>query len=76
MSDTGPPNDLWRVDVAGIPVMVKGKPSYEFLQSINTERARMKLALHRILKMDPEEWGKQGIYTAQKIARDGLERAP
>ena len=70
-----PPGDMWRVDVAGIPVSVKGRASYEFLQSVNTERARMKMALHRILHMDPQDWGDLGIDKAQEIARAGLGSA-
>jgi len=67
--------EFWRVDVAGCPVSVRGKPSYEYLQSVNSDLARMKMALHQILHLDPEEWGKQGIYKAQAIAKNGLERS-
>lgn len=40
--------DLWRVDVGGVPILVKGKPAYEYLQHINSRMAKMKLALHKI----------------------------
>ncbi len=59
------PANLWRVDVAGIPVTVYGKPACEHLESVNRDLARMKMALHCILHAEPEE-------RIQTIARDGL----
>ena len=64
---------LWRVDVAGVPVYVSGKPACEHLQIVNSDLARMKMALYRILRMNPDEWGKQGIFKAQSIAQEGLK---
>jgi hypothetical protein len=65
----------WRVDVKGYPVTVLGKHARDHLQQANLELARMKMALHRILYMDPEKLGKQGIYKAQTIAKEGLGHA-
>lgn len=44
----GPVDDMWRVDVAGCPVLVKGEPSKDFLTHVNRRMARMKMALHKI----------------------------
>lgn len=41
-------NDMWRVDVAGYPVSVKGQAARAHLEQINHQFARMKMALHRI----------------------------
>lgn len=44
----GPVSDMWRVDVAGVPVNVRGKNAYLHLQNVNRQLAKMKLALHKI----------------------------
>lgn len=41
-------SDMWRVDVAGIPVMVKGEHAYRHLEDVNRKLAKMTLALHKI----------------------------
>ncbi len=66
--------DLWRADVSGVACFVRGEETMHHLERVNLQVAKMKMALHRILHMDPEEWGKQGIYKAQKIANEGLGR--
>lgn len=48
MSDTG---DMWRVDVAGYPVSVRGLPAKDHLERVNNQLARMKMALYRIAKI-------------------------
>ena len=63
----------WRVDVKGYPVTVIGKYAHDHVSQAVLEMARMKMALHRILHMDPKEWGAQGIYHAQNLAREGLQ---
>jgi hypothetical protein len=50
MSET---TNLWRVDVAGYPIDVRGEDERDYLQQVNSQLARMKMALHRIAKMDP-----------------------
>lgn len=62
----------WRVDVKGFPITVDWETERDHLQLVNAELAQMKLALHRILGMNADEWGKQGIWMAQKIAYEGL----
>ena len=37
------------------------------------EVLRLRSALNKIVEMDPESWGKQGIWAAQKIAREALK---
>lgn len=66
----------WRVDVRGYPVTVLGRHAHDLIRQHNQEYARMKMALHRILHMNPDEWGKRGIYKAQKLAKEGLGLEP
>jgi hypothetical protein len=40
--------DMWRVDVAGYPVFVKGQVARAHLEKVNQQLARMRLALHKI----------------------------
>ena len=72
-SETTDPME-WRVDMKGYPVTVLGKYARDHMEQMNREYGRMKMALHRILHMNPDEWGKQGIYHAQAIAKEGLNR--
>lgn len=58
--------DMWRVDVAGYPVSVKGQVAYEHLQQVNRSLAQMKLALHQIAKIANKPGG------VGQIARDVL----
>ena len=62
-------SDKWRVDVRGYPITVLGEYARDFLDKHNSEYNRMKMALHRILKMDVS--GGEGA-VAQAIARKGL----
>lgn len=64
--------DTARVDVKGCPITVIGDDARRHLEGVNADLARMKMALHRIMHMNPDEWGKQGIYRAQAIAKEGL----
>lgn len=70
-----PEGNIWRVDIMGYPCFVKGEHAKDHLEQVARELARMKMALHRILKMDPKEWGAQGIYKAQNLATEGLCKA-
>jgi hypothetical protein len=58
--------DMWRVDVAGVPVSVRGQVAYEHLQQVNRSLAQMKSALHQIAKMADKPGG------VGQIARDIL----
>jgi hypothetical protein len=49
---TTPPGDMWRVDVAGVACMVRGKGAKEHLERVNSTLARMKLALHKIVLIE------------------------
>lgn len=40
---------LLRVDVAGVPVMVRGKIDYDHLTQVNRALAISRLALHKIM---------------------------
>lgn len=44
---------LLRVDVAGVPIMVRGEDAYEHLTRVNRSLAVAVLALHRVAKGDP-----------------------
>jgi hypothetical protein len=66
-------SDHWRVDIKGYPIVVIGEYAREHLEKAYSEYCHMKLALHKIIAMDPENWGKQGIWAAQKIAREALK---
>jgi hypothetical protein len=48
-----PQPTLLRVDVAGVPVMVRGQHDYEHLTRVNRSLAIAVLALHRIAAGDP-----------------------
>lgn len=48
--------NLRRVDIAGIPTMVLGDDAVHRIQARNTEFARMKMALHRIARMEAFEF--------------------
>ena len=63
-----------RVDVKGYPVTVLGEYASEHLQQMNREYGRMKLALYRILHMNADIWGAQGVCRAQTLAAEGLGR--
>lgn len=41
---------IWRVDIAGRTVFVRGEDAYRHLLSVNSQMANMKMALHRIAK--------------------------
>jgi hypothetical protein len=58
-----PESDMWRVDVAGYPISVRGQHAHDHLEQINRENARMKLALHKLKWIDGE---------VGKVARMGL----
>lgn len=45
---------IWRVDIAGRTVFVRGEDAYRHLLSVNSQMANMKMALHRIAKHHPE----------------------
>lgn len=67
---TGPeptkaPVQLWRVDVSGVSVSVRGEDACRHLQEVNHRMARMKMALHRLCKMHPDA-------DTMNVARDGL----
>jgi hypothetical protein len=59
----GPAKDMWRVDVAGVPLMVRGEAARDHLEKINREMDRMKLSLHKLRWRDDQ---------AGDIARKGL----
>lgn len=63
MSHPMPVNDIWRVDVAGIPVDVRGEHARDHLQEINQKMARMKLALHKLKSNEGQvgEIAKRGL---------------
>jgi hypothetical protein len=58
--------DMWRIDVAGMPISVRGQPAYEHLQQVNRSLAQMKLALHQIAQIAARPGG------VGQIARDVL----
>lgn len=62
----GPADDMWRVDVAGVPVSVRGEQAKIHLEQVNGQLAKMKMALHRISKMHPSSPG------AGNVAREAL----
>jgi hypothetical protein len=59
----GPVDDMWRVDIAGVSVLVRGEAAKDHLEKINRERIRMKLSLNKIRWRDDQ---------AGDIARKGL----
>lgn len=48
MSARGPVNDMWRVDIEGQSVFVRGESACHHLEQIASRLARMRMALHRI----------------------------
>lgn len=61
-----PKPNMWRVDVAGVPVSVHGESAYEHLRRVNSQLARMKMALHLIAM----NWDDAGC---GDIAREALK---
>lgn len=47
--------DMWRVDIAGYPVTVRGSLAKSRLEEVNHQMSRMKLALHRIARSGREK---------------------
>lgn len=47
----GPVNDMWRVDIGGMSVMVRSEAAKDHLEAMRQEMARMKLALECALKV-------------------------
>jgi hypothetical protein len=43
-----PADDMWRVDVAGIPISVRGEAAKDHLEAVVRQMARMKLALNKL----------------------------
>lgn len=62
---TNAPVQLWRVDVSGVSISVRGEVAYRHLQEVNRRMARMELALHHLCKMHPDA-------DTMNVARDGL----
>ncbi len=58
--------DMWRVDVAGYPVSVKGQDAREHLEEVNRSLSQMKMALHQIAAIATKPGG------VGQIARDAL----
>lgn len=56
--------DMWRVDIAGHAITVRGEHAKEVLEKFRHQHAKMKLALHKIIKQHPE---------ASDIAVEGLQ---
>lgn len=63
---TAETTDMWRVDVSGYPLSVRGEPAREHLERVNRNLAVMKLALHKIAKLAERPGG------VGEIARDAL----
>jgi hypothetical protein len=59
--------DMWRVDVAGYPISVRGQYARDHLEKINRQNAKMKMALHRILKMSQDPWCQEQATKALEI---------
>jgi hypothetical protein len=58
--------DMWRVDVAGYPIMVRGQVARTHLEQVNRNLAVMKLALHKISAIARRQ-GEVG-----EVARDAI----
>ena len=58
--------DMWRVDVEGYPVSVKGQVARAHLEQVNRRLAMMKLALHQIAQLAQKPGG------VGQVARDAL----
>jgi hypothetical protein len=58
--------DMWRVDVAGYPISVRGQVAREHLEQVNRQLSVMKLALHKISAQAGQPGG------VGQIARDAL----
>lgn len=63
---SAPPDDLYRVDVSGYSVFVKGEAAKNYLEQINHCMAIMKMALHQVSRRHP------GEDTTGWLARVGL----
>ena len=50
MDKPRPLNDLWRVDIRGIPCQVKGEYAKIMIENMIRENTRFKLALYKIKK--------------------------
>lgn len=51
----GPVDDLWRVDVRGFALKVKGGEAARHLEQTLHQMARMQMALHKISQRHPNE---------------------
>jgi hypothetical protein len=65
---------LWRVDIAGQTVLVHGEDAYRHIQSVNHKLARMKMALHRIMNLDVDDWSNGRLDHAKSIALEALAK--
>ncbi len=58
--------DMWRVDVAGVPIMVRGQVAVAHLEKVNRSLTQAKMALHQIAALARKSGG------VGQIARDAL----
>ena len=52
--EPAPKDDMWRADVAGFAVSVRGETAKAHLENVSRKLARMKAALRRIAKFSDE----------------------
>jgi len=70
-AESGAEHQRRRVDVKGYPVVVVGFHAADYLEETCRESRRMRMALHHILRLNPDDWGAQG-YKVQVFAKQGL----
>lgn len=64
---TGPVNDMWRVDVCGVPVTVRGRLAKDHLEQVNHQIAELRLERARADHHDRAELA--ALRTVADVAR-------